>query len=62
MSEKRAREPHYEISVWDNTDGTVVKYLPDATGRELDDLRDWYSDRPWLEVVIDREWEEEPTS
>lgn len=60
MSEKLAREPHYEISVW-TWDGDVVKKVWDGTEEELAELREQF-DGGLYSVVIDREWEEEPSS
>ncbi|MDB6036041.1 MAG: hypothetical protein JWM16_6379 [Verrucomicrobiales bacterium] len=50
---------HYEITVWNNTNGDVEKYVADADEKRLAELRDYYEDQPWCEVIIDREWEEE---
>jgi hypothetical protein len=47
----------YEISVWDNTRGDVVKYVRDASEAELEALQDAYADEPGHDVVIDDEWE-----
>lgn len=51
-------EWHYEVTVWNQTNGDVERKCWDITERELDELRDQYEDEPWLDVVIDREWEE----
>lgn len=49
---------HYEVTVWNQSNGDIEKYLSDATEEEVNELRDFYEDEPWCEVVIDREWEE----
>lgn len=50
---------HYEISVWNNVEGDLVKKLWDASQAELDELEEKYRDEPFYQIVIDREWEEE---
>lgn len=55
---KPKTEWHYEVTVWNQTNGDIEKYCSDITEQELTDLRDYYEDEPWLDVVIDREWEE----
>lgn len=49
----------YEVSVWNIVEGDHVKKLWEATEKELDDLREWYDDDPFYQVVVDREWEVE---
>lgn len=49
---------HYEVTVWNQTNGDIEKYVRDATEEELNELYDYYEDEPYCEVVIDREWEE----
>jgi hypothetical protein len=51
--------PRYEVSVWDNVNGDVVKYVRECDEDELSELEDWYNDDGIHQVVIDREWEEE---
>lgn len=51
-------EWHYEVTVWNQTNGDVERKCWDITENELDELRDQYEDEPGLDVVIDREWEE----
>lgn len=51
--------PRYEITVWNNATGDVVKYARGATEAELADIEEYYGDEPGHEVVIDNEWEEE---
>lgn len=51
-------EWHYEVTVWNQANGDVERKFWDITENELDELRDQYEDEPWLDVVIDREWEE----
>lgn len=48
---------HYEVTVWNVTNGDIAKYMRDATEDELAEIEDWYSDESEFEVVIDREWE-----
>lgn len=48
----------YEVTVWNNTNGDIEKYFSDVSDDELEDIRESYSDEPWLEVVIDKEWDE----
>lgn len=48
----------YEISVWNNITGDVVRKLWDADQNELDAICHQYDDEPGHEVVIDEEWEE----
>ena len=55
---KPKTEWHYEVTVWNQTNGDVERKCWDITENELDELRDQYEDEPWLDVVIDREWEE----
>ena len=55
---KPKTEWHYEVTVWNQTNGDVERKFWDITENELDELRDQYEDEPWLDVVIDREWEE----
>lgn len=50
--------PRYEISVWDNVNGDVVKYVRKADEEELSELEDWYNDDGVHQVVIDREWDD----
>ena len=50
---------HYEITVWNLTNGDIEKKLRDATEEQLAELRDQLEDEPWCEVVIDRSWEEQ---
>jgi hypothetical protein len=50
-------EPRFEISVWNNVEGDVVKKLWDACQDDYDALLEQYEDEPFYEVVIDREWE-----
>lgn len=52
-------EMHYEVTVWNQTNGDIERKVWDATEEELEELREWYEDEPWLEIVIDREWEVE---
>lgn len=60
MSKKKPEMvTHYEISVWNNVEGDLVKKLWDASQAELDHLEEYYADEPFYQVVIDREWEEE---
>lgn len=47
----------YEVTVWNQTNGNVEKYISEATEEELQECRDYFEDEPWCEVVIDREWE-----
>jgi hypothetical protein len=56
---KPVLEWHYEVTVWNQTNGNVEKYLSDATEEELEECRSYFEDEPWCEVVIDRSWEEE---
>ena len=49
---------HYEVTVWNQSNGDIMRYVSDATEAELDELRNYYDDEPWAAVVIDREWEE----
>lgn len=51
-------EWRYEVTVWNNINGDVEKYERDCSEERLQELRDWYAYEPWLEVVIDRSWEE----
>lgn len=48
---------YYEVTVWNQTNGDVVRKVWQATESELDELRAWHADEPWLDIVIDREWE-----
>jgi hypothetical protein len=50
-------EPRFEISVWNNVEGDVIKKLWDASQDDYDALLEQYEDEPFYEVVIDREWE-----
>lgn len=49
----------YEVSVWNNTNGDIEKYVSEATEEELAEIQEYFEDEPWCQVVIDREWEEE---
>ncbi len=55
---KPKTEWHYEVTVWNQTNGDIEKYISDATEDELQECRDYFENEPWCEVVIDREWEE----
>lgn len=62
MAKRKPRmETRYEVTVWNNTNGDIEKYIAEATEEQLQECRDWFADEPWLEVVIDREWEEDVT-
>lgn len=50
---------HYEISVWNNVEGDLVKKVWDGTEEELREIEEYYEDEPFYQVIIDREWEEE---
>lgn len=60
MSAKRKprTEWRYEVTVWNQTNGDVEKYERDCSEERLKEIQDWYEDEPWMDVVIDREWEE----
>lgn len=49
---------HYEITVFNQLNGDIERYLRDATQEELDELIEWFAEEPWCEVVIDHQWEE----
>lgn len=49
----------YEISVWDVINGDIVKKLWDADQRDYDDVFADFEGEPGIEIVIDREWEED---
>lgn len=51
------RKLHFEVTVWNQTNGDIEAKLWDASEEELDALRERFEDQPWCEVVIDREWE-----
>lgn len=55
---KPKTEVHFEVTVWNQTNGDIEDHIKDATEEELSELREWYEDEPWCVVVIDREWEE----
>lgn len=57
MTCKRKPEMHYEVTVWNQTNGNVERKLWDATEEDLEAVHDEFEDEPWCEVVIDREWE-----
>lgn len=48
----------YAVMVWNTTNGDIEKYFSDVSDDELDGIRESYSDEPWLEVVIEKEWGE----
>ena len=52
-------ERRYEITVWNQTNGDVERYVREATEAEFAEIRQWYEDEPYCEVVIDSEWEVE---
>lgn len=52
-------ETRYEITVWNQTNGDVEKFVRSATQAELEEIEDRYGDDPIFEVVIDSEWEAE---
>ena len=56
---KPKMEWHYEVTVWNQTNGDVERKLWNATDEDVEELRERYEDEPWCEIVIDREWEEE---
>lgn len=49
----------YEITVWDIFEGDVLKKCWEADEDELSEIEEQYSDEPGVQVVIDREWEED---
>jgi hypothetical protein len=60
MSKRKPKmEWHYEVTVFNQSNGDIEKYISNATEEELQECRDYFSDEPWCEVVIDRSWEEE---
>ena len=48
---------HYELSVWNNVTGDVVRKEWDADDDMYDMLCEEYADEPGHNVVIDNEWE-----
>jgi len=48
----------YDVTVWNNMNGDVVLVRCDISDDELDELRSFYEDEPFCEVVIDAEREE----
>lgn len=59
--QNRRTKSRFELSVWDNINGDVVKKLWDASEEEYDALVEQYEDEPGHEVVIDREWDADET-
>jgi len=59
MPNKPVRSRRFEISVWDNSNGNLVQKLWNTTGAYLDEIEEFYSDKPFIDVVIDRVWEED---
>jgi hypothetical protein len=50
----------YSVTVWNNTNGDIVKYHHEISEDELEELEKFYADEPWLEVVVDDRWEVAP--
>lgn len=48
---------HYEVTVWNTSNGDIEKYMSDATEDELQSCIDYYWDEPMYEVLIDDQWE-----
>jgi len=57
MPNKPARSRRFEISVWNNSNGDLVRKTWDATEADLDEIEEFYLDEPFMVIVIDREWE-----
>ena len=53
------RVTHYEITVWNVTNGDIERKCWDADEDELREVEEMYGDEPLYDVVIDREWEED---
>lgn len=59
---KPKMEVRYEISVWNITNGDLVRKLWEATEADRGQIEEQYDDEPFYEIVIDREWEEESSN
>jgi hypothetical protein len=57
--QKPKTETRYEISVWNISEGDLIRKFWNATEDYLADIEEQYSDEPSYSIVIDREWEEE---
>lgn len=52
-------ETHYEITVWNTLSGDIERKWWNATEKDLDEAEEQFGDAPWLEVIVEREWEVE---
>lgn len=48
-------EARYEVTVWNICEGDVIKRLREATWKQVEVLREQYSDEPCIEVLAE-EW------
>jgi hypothetical protein len=58
MSEPKT-ETRYEITVWNTFTGDIERKWWRGTAEDLDEAEMGYLDKPWFEVIVDREWEAE---
>jgi hypothetical protein len=49
----RGDAPTYEVTVWNDSNGDIVKKLWEATEDEVDDIRERYEDEPFHSVVVE---------
>jgi len=59
MSGTKLKEWRYEVTVWNQSNGDIEKYISNATEEELEECRAYFEEEPWCEVVIDRAWQED---
>lgn len=45
-------EPLFNVDIWNHM-GDIVRHYRDVTAAEVDDIRDQYSDEPYLDVVVE---------
>lgn len=57
MSLREKPVHHYEITVWDITNGDIVHKEWDGSEEDLSWCEETYAGEPFFEIVIDREWE-----
>jgi hypothetical protein len=49
----RGDAPTYDVTVWNDATGDVVKTLYDASDDEVDEVRERYEDEPFHTVVVE---------
>lgn len=46
-------EPTYEVTVWNDSNGDIVKKLWNATASEVEEVREQYEDEPYYSVQVE---------